>query len=469
VNRQTLVASAGHLHEPLTQLTRGLMKQLLNLTIEKLIYEGYGLGHDKDGKAVFVRKVVPGDTIKARVHNDKKHFAYASIEEIVTPGKERIAPRCPHFLQCGGCDYQNLSYENQLKEKQLIFNEIFSRAGLSTDIRPVISGGNSPYYYRNVMRYFGTQTKDGTFSFGMHDATDYNKIIPIHQCFLMSEKSNEIMQSLAAKLNEADKPDIELRIRETKEPITHMIELITREDSLPLKEEILMLLKSFPTVVSVYHTINRGATLTQARRKLLFGSPVLNEKIGRFSFYLSPESFFQTNAVGVKTLYDLVKQYADPSPQDTVLDLYCGTGTIGIYLSTLAKKVIGIESVQEAINDARGNAKLNNVCNAEFICQKVDSYLSDNKSTIQQWNNLTIVLDPPRNGLTKEIIELLSKLKIDNCKWKIIYVSCNPSTFVRDCRNFEQHGWKLEKVQPIDMFPQTHHIECVGLLENIRS
>ena len=234
-----------------------------------------------------------------------------------------------------------------------------------------------------------------------------------------------------------------------------MVEIITPNNDLPGEEEIVKTLKTINGIKSIYHTITPGKSLLNLRRRLIFGFPVIYEKIGSFTFQISPESFFQTNSFGVKNLYDTIKQIANIKMGENLLDLYCGTGSIGIYLSTLAKKVVGVDVVPEAIRDAKDNAKINKIQNAEFIC------LDANKLDIFKYKNFVIIVDPPRAGLKKELIPEIAKLDFK----RLIYISCNPATFARDLKEFEKRGVIAKKIQPIDMFPQTHHIECVCLLE----
>jgi 23S rRNA (uracil1939-C5)-methyltransferase len=235
-----------------------------------------------------------------------------------------------------------------------------------------------------------------------------------------------------------------------------MVEIITQTEDLPEQKSLVEILKNIDGIKSVYHTIAPSKSLKQLKRRLIFGSPIIYEKIGKFTFQISPESFFQTNSLGVKTLYDKIKEYAAVSFGDNVLDLYCGTGTIGIYLSTLAEKVTGIEIIPEAVRDAKDNARINHISNCEFVSEDTDKFLFRNKNKFD-----IVIVDPPRAGLSKDVVKKISKMELK----RIIYVSCNPATFARDIIEFEKYNLVLKKVQPIDMFPQTHHIECVGVIE----
>lgn len=440
--------------------------------IEKLIYEGFGIGHDDTGKAIFVRKCVPGDILDIKVVKDKAKYSEGIINKIIHPSLKRINPPCPYFEECGGCEHQNIAYEDQLKYKEEIFKEILSRAKINTNIEPMIAGSKEPFFYRNSIRFDFIQNSDGSISFARHNQIYDSGFIKVEKCLLQSELSNEILSVLKEFINhniENKKSFWQIKLREGKFTNEMMVELITSGDDLPAKNDLVEILKQFPEVKSIYHTIAKNKSLKNLTRRLIFGSPIIHEKIGRYTFQISPESFFQTNSLGVHTLYDKIKEYSEIKMGDNVLDLYCGTGTIGIYLSVLARKVVGVESVQKAINDASDNAKINKIHNIEFTCADAEKFLRHPKfspgtqsyfgATTDKFN--IIIVDPPRAGLSKKIIFEICHLKFEI----IIYVSCNPATFARDIKEFEKNGLKLVKVQPIDMFPQTHHIECVGVLK----
>ena len=447
------------------------------IKIDKLVFGGAGLGF-LNNKPVFVSKSVPGDELKIEIIKDKKDYSEGVIKNIVAPSLKRINPPCPYFYQCGGCDHQNISYPDQLKFKQEIFKEVLNRAHLSyyssdtsqpkkvsnnTIVEPIIAGSDDFLYYRNSIRFFFIHKENGNIAFGRSDFINPAKLIEIDSCLLQSKTANQVIQELEKYFNGnvANKKTLwQLKIRQGKYTNEFMVEIITTAEELPGKEGIVSILKNITGVKSIYHTVTPAKSLRNLRRYLLFGSLLIHEKIGRYIFQISPESFFQTNSLGIKTLYDTIKKYAEIKMGDSLLDLYCGTGSIGIYLSTFANKVTGVESVPEAIRDANDNAKLNKIHNIEFICSDISKL---NNLTIQQFKNQIIILDPPRAGLNNDIIQWLSKLNFK----RLIYVSCNPATFARDIKLFENYGLKLIKVQPIDMFPQTHHLEVVGQLYRI--
>lgn len=432
----------------------------MNIRIEKLIFEGLGLGHDKDGRAVFVKKAVPGDEVEINITKGKKNFAEGVITKIIKPSPLRVEPPCKYFDLCGGCEHQNISYLSQLKLKEEIFSEVLDRAKIETCVEPIISGSNHSTYYRNSIRFFFVLDANNNISFARRHFELSKGYVEVEKCLLQSETCNTILTALKKYINEniEHKSSLwQLKIREGKMTGEFMIEIITSSEDLPGKAGIVGALREIKGVKSIYHTVAPSKSLINMKRHLIFGSPIIYEKIGSFKFQISPESFFQTNSLGIKTLYDVIKKYANIGIDDSVFDLYSGTGTIGIYLSTLARKVIGIEIVPEAVRDANDNAKMNKVHNIEFVKDNVFHYL---KYTSAPLENSIIILDPPRAGLDKELIGILSKVKFK----KLIYVSCNPATFARDIKLFENNGQKLSKVQPVDMFPQTHHIECVGII-----
>ena len=432
----------------------------MKIKIEKLIFGGAGLGHLDGGKSVFVKKTVPGDEIDIKIAKDKKSYSEAVIDKVISPSAKRIAPQCKYFDYCGGCDHQNISYLNQLEFKQEIFEEVLRRTGIKIKIEPIIAGSDFPLYYRNSIRFFFIHKDNGDIAFGRKDYRDINQLVEIESCLLQSETTDQILSDLKNFINAKikDKKTFwQLKIRQGKFTGDFLIEIITSFEDLAEKGGIVERLKNIKGVKSIYHTVAPGKSLRNLKRHLIYGSGIIFEKIGPYKFQISPESFFQTNSLGIKTLYDQIKNYADIKMGDNVLDLYCGTGSIGIYLSTLAKEVVGVESVPEAIRDANDNARLNKINNIKFVCSDSLKFLV---SSVSKSSFDVIILDPPRAGLDKNIIKHLSKLNFK----RLIYVSCNPSTFARDIKLFENHGLKLTKVQPIDMFPQTHHLECVGVI-----
>ncbi|PIU24513.1 23S rRNA (uracil(1939)-C(5))-methyltransferase RlmD [Candidatus Berkelbacteria bacterium CG08_land_8_20_14_0_20_39_8] len=430
----------------------------MEIKIEKMAFAGAGIGNLPNGKKIFIKKVVPGDIVEIEITDEKSDFAFGLAEKVIESSPDRIKPKCEYFYQCGGCDHQNISYKNQLKIKQKLVEESLQRQRIENQVLPIIPASNKEFYYRNSIRFMFFLDKKNQLHTAHNQNSNNLKLVVVDKCLLQSEKSNLILSKLLNCINKnvANKETFwQLKIREGKQTGDVMVEIITPNNDLPGEEEIVKTLKTINGIKSIYHTITPGKSLLNLRRRLIFGFPVIYEKIGSFTFQISPESFFQTNSFGVKNLYDTIKQIANIKMGENLLDLYCGTGSIGIYLSTLAKKVVGVDVVPEAIRDAKDNAKINKIQNAEFIC------LDANKLDIFKYKNFVIIVDPPRAGLKKELIPEIAKLDFK----RLIYISCNQATFARDLKEFEKRGVIAKKIQPIDMFPQTHHIECVCLLE----
>lgn len=352
-----------------------------------------------------------------------------------------------------------------MKFKEEYLQETLNRQNIRTIVLPIIKSDHQ-FDYRNTMT-FKFFNDEGEVSLAMHDYLDYRIYRPITTCYLQSETARLIMKSVvdwANSLTSSRSNLDQLRIREGKQTGEFMVEIYTKSSNLPSQGELKEFLTNIPAIQSIYHCFNDKKR--NINRRLIFGAATIREKIGKYTFIISPESFFQTNGSNVKKLYDLVKEFADVQMGDRVLDLFCGTGTIGIYLSTFAKEVIGIEYNDQAINDARANAKINNIKNISFEQLDLNKEQFSNTTTrlpdgqVQQSN--VVIIDPPRAGLTQKLINELSKL-INFKSFRLIYVSCDPATFARDAVLLEKQGLKLKKVQPVDMFPQTYHLEIVGL------
>jgi len=431
----------------------------MQVQIEKLVFGGDGLGRS-DGKPIFVHKSVPDDVLNVEIIDDKKNYSKGVIKKIIKPSPDRITPPCKYFDLCGGCDHQNISYQNQLKFKDDVLQEVFDRAKIKVKPENIIASSNEPFYYRNSIRFSFLLDNDGQIAFARHSYQSNKEFVIVDSCILQSELSNEILSKLKRYINkniEHKSSFWQLKISEGKVTGDVMVEIITSSDDLPKEKGIVEILKKIGGVKSIYHTVAAGKSLLNLRRRLTFGSPVIYEKIGSFTFQISPESFFQPNSFGAKTLYDIVKKYAEVKFGDEIVDLYCGTGTIGIYLSTLAKKVSGIDEVPQAIRDACDNARINKIKNCDFVCAPADNV------PLKLLDNCILIVDPPRAGLSKKLIDKISKSKFR----RLIYVSCNPATFARDLKLFEDGGVVMKKIQPVDMLPQTHHVELVSLLEKM--
>jgi 23S rRNA (uracil1939-C5)-methyltransferase len=460
-------------------------KDIVELEISDLAYGGKSVAK-LDGFVVLLKGGIPGDIVKAEIVKKKSNFAEAKILEIIKESDLRTKPVCSHFGLCGGCSWQDLKYEEQLKFKTKQVKECLEHLGGFSDF-PIQEtlGADEIFYYRNKMEYafasggnrmVHTPDPDQPLILGLHLRERFDQVFDLKECFLQSEKANLIVNFVRrfAKDKKLIPYDLKersgflrfLAIRESKNTDMTMVNLVTNKGEFPFKDEFSSrLLSNFPFVQSVVRNINSKLAniAVGEEEELLGGERTITERLGKFTFEISSNSFFQTNTRQAEKLYEVVLNMADLQGDESVLDLYCGTGTISIFLSQNAKKVIGVESVEESVNNAQRNAELNNVTNCEFICGEAKEVLKkfgDDKKTPD-----LVVVDPPRAGLHKHVVKSLLSIK----PVKIIYVSCNPSTLARDLKILCEEYYKLEKVQPIDMFPHTYHIETVVKLNAVKS
>jgi 23S rRNA (uracil1939-C5)-methyltransferase len=443
-------------------------RDIVELEISDLAYGGKSVAK-LDGFVVLLKGGMPGDIVKAEIVKKKSNFAEAKISEIIKESDLRTKPICSHFGLCGGCSWQDLKYEEQLKFKTKQVKETLRHIGGFSDF-PIQEalGSDDIFYYRNKMEYAFAPDPNQQLILGLHPKERFDQVFDLKECFLQSEKANQIVDFVRRFAREKKLIPYGLKersgflrflgIREGKNTDMTMVNLVTNKGEFPFRDEFLSgLVSNFPFVESVVRNINsKLANIAMGEEEeLLGGERTITEKLGKFKFEISGNSFFQTNTKQAEKLYEVVLNMADLQGNESVLDLYCGTGTISIFLSQNAKKVIGVESVEESVKNAQRNAELNGVTNCEFICGEVKKVLAkfvENKEIPD-----LVVVDPPRAGLHKHVTKYLLNMKPP----QIIYVSCNPSTLARDLKILCEECYKLEKVQPIDMFPHTYHIETV--------
>jgi 23S rRNA (uracil1939-C5)-methyltransferase len=470
-------------------------KDIVELEISDLAYGGKSVAK-LDGLVVLIKggadiypataSGIPRDVVKVEIVKRKSNFAEAKILEIVKESELRAKPVCSHFGLCGGCSWQDLKYEEQLKVKTKQVKESLKHIGGFSDflIQEAL-GSDEIFYYRNKMEYAFAPGMNHTVHtadpkqqliLGLHPRGRFDRVFDLKECFLQSERANQIVDFVRRfarekKLIPYDYKERSgflrfLTIREGKNTDETMVNLVTNKGESPFGEEFSStLLANFPFVKSVVRNINSKLAniAIGEEEELLAGEKIITEKLGKFKFEISSNSFFQTNTRQAEKLYETVLNMADLQGHESVLDLYCGTGTISIFLSQNARKVIGVESVEESVENARRNTELNGIDNCEFICgevKKVLAQLVDDKQIPD-----LVVVDPPRAGLHKHVVKSLLNMRSP----KIIYVSCNPSTLARDLKYLCEEYYQLEKVQPIDMFPHTYHIETVVKLNAVKS
>lgn len=450
--------------------------EIIELEISTLAFGGKGLGKI-DGKAVFVDLAVPGDKVRASVTKIKSNYLEAKLVEILVPSAKRVAVKCPYFGVCGGCQFQHLPYEDQLEIKKQHVVDSFERIGEMSN-PPVLEilGSADHYYYRNKMEFSFGYDEEMNFALGMHLPGRRYDILDLKECHLQSAESAKIVNTVREwALNSGLKPyrfqteEGELKalyIRESKRTNERIVNLVTAEKVPENFEALLEKLSAAMGEIEVSsfywsQVISRRGMPRQTVEHLVCGKKTITEKMilangDELSFDIHPQAFFQVNTLQAEILYNEVVKLATENPCELVFDLFCGTGTIGLFLAKHCGQVVGVELNKDAVESAILNARRNNIFNIDFFAGDVAKVLSDLKHKPS-----LIVVDPPRAGLTAKMIKQVSDFGTN----KVIYVSCNPATMARDCLLLREFGFKVKKIQPVDMFPQTFHIENVALLE----
>jgi 23S rRNA (uracil1939-C5)-methyltransferase len=442
--------------------------EIVELEVLDLAFGGKGVAK-LNGMVVLVNNALPGDVIKAKILRRKRSYAEAEVSEIIRESDKRTQPECSHFGFCGGCMLQNLKYEYQIEYKAKQVKDSLVHIGGFKDIKinPII-GSEKLYFYRNKMEFSFDKNEADELILGLHPKGRYDHVFDLKECLLQSDLSNQIVDWIRKFCKEKSLTTYDLKkhqgflrylaIKEAKNTSEVMVNLVTNKGEFPYQEEFSKgLVEKFPQIKSVVRNINsRLANIAVGEEEVLLGGKeFITEKVGDFHFDLSANSFFQTNSFQVEKLYKVVKDFADLKGEEILLDLYCGTGTISIFLSPQAKRIIGVESLQQSVEDAQRNALKNKVSNCEFICGEAKKVLSELITRGERFD--IVVVDPPRAGLHPDVVEYLSDIRIE----KLIYVSCNPATLARDLKLFCEKGYKIDQTQPVDMFPHTPHIETV--------
>jgi 23S rRNA (uracil1939-C5)-methyltransferase len=444
--------------------------------------EGKSIARYND-KVIFVHMGVPGDVVKLNVFRSKRRYYDARVIEVLKPSKNRVANKCSHFGICGGCKWQNLNYQQQLSFKQKQVFDNFTRIGkLEFPEIQTIIGCENQYNYRNKLEFTfankrwltEAEVADKSISatwptLGFHVPERFDKIIGINTCYLQDDLSNTIRNFIGEEtvklelsyydhyLKEGDMRNIILRNTINNEWMLIVVfgsELAEKHKSLldKIKEK-------FSEIKTLIYVVNKKVNDTIADQEMhtFFGEGFITEQLGKLKFKVSPKSFFQTNTSQALNLYEVTKNFAGLTGNELVYDLYTGTGTIANFVADKAKFVIGLEYVEDAILDAKINSQLNNISNTSFYAGDMKDVLNDDFLHANGFPDV-VITDPPRNGMHGDVIEMIKKIKAK----KLVYVSCNPATQARDL-DLLRDTYKIEKVQPVDMFPQTHHVECVVL------
>jgi len=476
--------------------TPGALKKGAEVVLhaESAAFEG-GCVARHDGMAVFVTGCVPGDTVLARINKKRKRHAEARTIEVIEPSPVRVDPPCVYFGDCGGCKWQNLAYAEQLRWKRQHVVDAFQRIGglADVEVRPTIPCAEE-YFYRNKMEFsFGDQRwlsaheiESGVdlnrdFALGLHVPGRYDKVLDVHRCWLQSELSNRIINLTRAFALEHGLTIYNththtgflrnLVIRQSRASGETMVILVTSEEADDLMAAYADLIRSaIPEVTTLLQGINRKKAQIAFSETVvtLFGPGTITERVSGNDFTISPFSFFQTNSLQAERLYEEALAAAAIAPDERMWDLYCGAGTITLAAARRAASAVGVELNPESINDARINAERNGIGNAEFIAGDLKDVITRTLTGIADGGAVAsgtypppdvIITDPPRAGMHEDVVMAILAL----APQRISYVSCNPTTQARDCALLAER-YTVEYVQPVDMFPQTYHVETVARL-----
>ena len=446
---------------------------LIEVTIEDLSEEGTGIGKF-EGMTFFIKDAVIGDRVRAKIMKMKKNYGFARLMEVLTPSPDRVEPLCPVARQCGGCQIQAMSYEAQLAFKTRKVESNLKRIGKFEEI-PIesIIGMEDPFHYRNKAQFPFGKNRDGKIITGFYAGRTHS-IIENTSCHLGKEVNEEILEKILAWMNAFH---VEPYNEATGKGLMRhslircgfrtgeiMVCLVINGRKIPGEEALVDSLKIIPGMTSISLNVNKEKTNVILGREVinLWGRPYIEDYIGEVKYQISPLSFFQVNPVQTERLYGKALEYAGLTGEETVWDLYCGIGTISLFLARKARKVYGVEIIPDAIEDARRNASLNGFTNTEFYVGKAEEVLPE-KYEKEGVRADVIVVDPPRKGCDETLLSTMVKMQPE----RIVYVSCDSATLARDLRYLCDNGYELKRVCPADMFPQTVHVETVCLLSKL--
>ncbi len=459
---------------------------LTDVLIESYAAEGKSIARLEGGKVLFVDNAIPGDIVDVGITKDKTSWMSGRVLRLVQPSPQRIEPFCQHFGVCGGCKWQMLPYAQQLIYKQQQVADQLQRIGqIALPELQTIIGSPHERYYRNKLEFTFSTSRYLTFeeitqreekiaqqpALGFHAPGLFDKVVEIHTCYLQPEPTNTLLTVVREYTQKHNLPyydfkaqygwlrNVIIRVATTGEVL---INLVMHHEDEPNRLGLLEHIKAnVPGITSLNYTLNGKMNDTIYDQDVICydGKPYIEERLESFRFKISPKSFFQTNTYQAEALYRVTREFAGLTGEETLYDLYCGTGSIGIFCSAGAKKVIGIEVVEEAIKDAYENAALNGLDHCKFHAGDVEKVCTD--AFFEEHGRPDVIItDPPRAGMTPKLIAQLLKMRAP----KVVYVSCNPATQARDLQQLDE-AYVITKLQPVDMFPHTHHIENVALLE----
>ncbi len=447
---------------------------VVTVTIEDMGTDGEGIGK-VEGFTLFIKDALIGDVVEAKLMKVKKSYGYARLINIVTPSPDRVSPKCPVYRQCGGCQIQAMDYQAQLKFKERKVKGNLERIGgfEGISLEPII-GMEDPYHYRNKAQFPVGTDKTGEIVTGFYAGRTHN-IIPNRKCYLGSEINETILEVVLEYMKKYNVSaydesngkglvrHILVRTGFTSGEI--MVCLVINGRKLPKAEKLIEALTKIHGMTSITLNINEKRTnvILGEEVLLLWGTTYIQDNIADITYRISPLSFYQVNPVQTKKLYETALEYADLKGEETVWDLYCGIGTISLFLAQRAKKVYGVEIVPQAIEDAKENALLNHIDNAEFYVGKAEEVLPKLYESEGIYADV-IVVDPPRKGCDEKCLETIVKMQPKG----VVYVSCDSATLSRDLRYLCDRGYEVQRVRACDMFPMTGHVETVCLLSKVQ-
>ncbi|OLC57059.1 MAG: 23S rRNA (uracil-5-)-methyltransferase RumA [Chloroflexi bacterium 13_1_40CM_4_68_4] len=441
----------------------------IELRIESLAYGGRGIARHQ-GLVVFVEGAFPGDRVRARIERVRRRHAEARAIAIVEPGPDRVVPPCAHYPECGGCRLQDLAYPAQAELKERQVRDALVRIGRVAEppLEPIVPAV-SPYAYRNKLEYSFTDTPDGAAP-GLHRAGRFDEVLPIARCWLTGDRGNAIRDAVRAWARGERLAAFDVVTRRgylrnlvVRESSTGeaLVLLVTAPGDLPGRERLVEALRRVPEVTSIHWAPTAHSDLAHLTTTLLYGAATIEERILGLRFRVGPTTFMQTNTAMVERLYGLALDAAGLAGEEIVFDLYCGIGTISLALARRARGVFGLELDEVSVGRARENAELNGIDNVSFLAGDVGKTL-DRLLRVAGEGPGVVVVDPPRSGIAPKALARIGALAAP----RLVYVSCNPTTLAGDARTLiERFGYRLVRARPLDMFPQTPHVETVALLE----
>ena len=455
-----------------------------NVKMTGIADKGKSVGRDEEGRVLFVEEAVPGDVVDVMVTRKKKGFLLGKAQTIHAYSEDRTEPFCQHFNLCGGCKWQHLSYAAQLKHKEIVVKDALQRIGkVDTEVFLPILGATQTKMYRNKLefafsnkRWLTSEELNSDVSnvedvLGFHKAGAFDKVLDIEQCWLQDDPSNAIRN--ATRIIAKEQGLAFFDARENKGFLRNMFIRITsvgdillifsfyKDDPKKINKFLDAILEQFPQITTLCYCINSKLNdyVMDLEMRTYYGKGYIEEQLNHVRFRIGPKSFFQTNTAQAIQLFDVVVDFADLKGTENVYDLYTGLGSIGLYVAQHCHQIVGIEEIPEAIEDAKKNAALNKIENAVFYAGDVKDILTEDFAE-KHGKPDVLITDPPRAGMHPKVVQMLQQLAAP----RIVYVSCNPATQARDIHLLSEQ-YKVLKVRPVDMFPHTHHIESVALLE----